>query len=203
MTDTANSEALVKLLASAGVNGGSLTSGELESFWRERGRGASPTEFMRAVVQSCSPDLDDATIPADVLGLQLGSWRIDLTKQTVQAGLLTAIAATSLVGHGFSELGIVFTTAVLPAVFDIQRIELSAGDRRLLVELRVKDALTQGYATSDELYSSLPAATRQHVNPYDFADFVERLEAAGLTDKSSSGTIRLLGPDEHGQLFGR
>jgi hypothetical protein len=81
-------------------------------------------------------------------------------------------------------------------------VELSAGDRKLLVELQAKDAFTTGYATDDELYNSLPVATQRQINAYDFADFVARLQAAGLTDKSRDGTLRLLGPGEHGRMLG-
>jgi hypothetical protein len=35
-----------------------------------------------------------------------------------------------------------------------------------------------------------------------FADFVERLRAAGLADEARNGTVRLLGLDEHGPMFG-
>jgi hypothetical protein len=185
-----------------GLGGAVLTSEDIEKLWEHIAPNELSTDFLRAVAQACSPEWDDDTVPADRLALRLGRWRIDLTRQGVRAGLLTAGAAAALAQHGLTDLGVVFATAVLPAVFDIQRVELSAGDRKLLVDLRAKDAFTNGYASSDELYDSLPAATRRQVNPYDFADFVERLRSAGLTDDAGDGTLRLHGPAEHGPVLG-
>jgi hypothetical protein len=202
VTAEPNPDPLDELLAASGLGGNVLTSEDIGKLWEQIAPDQVPTEFLRAVAQACSPEWDDDTVAADRLGLRLGRWRIDLTRQGVRAGLLTAVAAAALAQHGLTDLGVVFATAVLPAVFDIQRVELSAGDRKLLVELRAKDALTRGYVSTEELYDSLPAATRRQINPYDFADFVERLRATGLTDGARDGTVRLLGSGEHGPLIG-
>jgi hypothetical protein len=59
---------------------------------------------------------------------------------------------------------------VLPAVFDVERIELSPGDRRLVSEIRLKYGYRHAFATEDELYGSLPTVARDAINRYDFAD---------------------------------
>ena len=113
-----------------------------------------------------------------------------------RAGILSAVAAAVLVHQGLTEFGVAFATAVLPAVFDIERIELSPGDRRLVTEIRLRYAYRQGFATEDELYAALPGATREVINRYDFADFIGRLRAAGLIDESGGHRLRLREPDD-------
>jgi hypothetical protein len=202
MTDLPSSDSLDQLLVASGVRGDVLTSEDIARMCERIASNVPSTEFLRAVSQACSPESGDDDGPTDQLALRLGRWRIDLTRQGVRAGLLTAVAAAALASHGLTDLGVVFATAVLPAVFDITRIELSAGDRKLLVELRAKEAFMNVHASTDELYDSLPAATRRQINPYDFADFVERLRASGLIDGARGGTLRLLGPDERRSVIG-
>ena len=85
---------------------------------------------------------------------------------------------------------------MLPAVFDVERIELSPGDRRLVSEIRLKYAYRHAFATEDELYGSLPTVARDAINRYDFADFIGRLRAAGLIDETGGHRLRLRDPDD-------
>jgi hypothetical protein len=198
MTSTPASDQLDGLLDVAGLHGPLLQSHQIEELWRWVGGGDELLfdDFLHALAQTCAPTWDDDTVPADRLALRLGHWRIDLGKEGVRAGLLTAVAAAALVRRGLTDLGIVFATAVLPSIFDIERIELSPGDRRLLLELRAKPALREGFTTEDNLYASLPAETRHVINRYDFADFIQRLRDAGLTDAPSEDWLRLRDPDD-------
>lgn len=198
MSATATPDPLDILLEATGLSGPTLDARDVQLLWHWVGGGdtALLDDFLHAVAQACAPMWDDETVPSDRLGLRLGRWRIDLQRQGVRAGLLTAVAAAALVRRGFTDLGIVFVTAVLPSVFDIERIELSAGDRLMLVELRARPAFREGFATEDELYASLPEDKRATINRYDFADFIQRLRDAGLTDDSGEDWLRLRDPDD-------
>jgi hypothetical protein len=109
----------------------------------------------------------------------------------VRTGVLTALVAGVLIPQGLTEFAVGFVTAVLPSVVEIERVEVSAGDRRLLVELRGR-ALT---GSEDELYAALPAETRAVINRYDFADFIARLREAGLVAGPEDTTLVLRAPD--------
>lgn len=198
MTSLPASDQLDKLLGAARLRGPILESHHMEELWQcvVGGDELLFDDFLHAVAQRCAPTWDDDTVPADRLALRLGHWRIDLGREGVRAGLLTAVAAAALVRRGVTDLGIVFATAVLPSILDIERIELSSGDRRLLLELRAKPALREGFTTEDNLYASLPAMTRDVVNRYDFADFIQRLRDAGLTDEPTPDWLRLRDPED-------
>jgi hypothetical protein len=152
------------------------------------------TQYARVCMQAADMDSVDNSDPE--LHLRLGHWKIDLARQGIRAGVLSAVAAAVLVHQGLAEFGVAFATAVLPAVFDIERIELSPGDQRLVTEIRLKYAYREGFATEDELYESLPSATQDVINRYDFADFIGRLRAAGLTDETGGRRLRLRAPDD-------
>lgn len=136
-------------------------------------------EVIDEIARSHATDGDPAH---DEYGFRVGQWKIEAGAGGVRAGILMAIAAAALIQRGIGEIGVAFATAVLPTVLDVERIELEPGDRRLLIDLRLKPGIRDGFATEDELYNSLPADTRRTINRYDFADFIQRLREAGMVD---------------------
>ena len=140
------------------------------------------------------------TVPPDEYGFRIGKWRIEVGRHGVHAGILTAFAAAALIQRGVAEIGVAVVTAVLPTVLVVERIELSAGDRRLLIDLQLRPAVRDGFMTEDELYASLPDDARRSVNRYDFADFVGRLRDAGLVE-GSDAWLRVRDPDAKGPLI--
>ena len=126
----------------------------------------------------------------DALFLRAGEWSIDLRATAVRASVLSALVAGVLIPQGLGDFAVGFVTAILPAVIEIERIQLRAGDRRLLIDLSAKTDL----GSEDELYAALPADVRSTVNRYDFADFIERLREAGFADGPEGGTIHLQAP---------
>jgi hypothetical protein len=194
----AHDDALAPLLAAAAVTDTVAGVPELTALWDVLGIAddALRDEFVDAVAALAAADMESVQDTDPELHLRLGHWKIDLARQGVRAGILSAVAAAVLVHQGLAEFGVAFATAVLPAVFDIERIELSPGDRRLVTEIRLKYAYREGFASEDELYESLPPATRDVINRYDFADFIGRLRAAGLTDEAGGHRLRLRAPDD-------
>jgi hypothetical protein len=129
--------------------------------------------------------------PSAELPLRVGTWKLDLAESAIRTGVLTAMVAGVLIPQGLSEFAVGFVTAVLPSVFEIERVELTAGDRRLLVELRSR--IVAG--GEDDLYAALPPDARAVVNRFDFADFIQRLRDRGLVDELG-GTLVLRAPND-------
>ncbi|MEA2361310.1 MAG: hypothetical protein QOD71_455 [Thermoleophilaceae bacterium] len=177
----ASDDFLGPLLDAAEVSGEELGEVELRRLWALTGVDDGRFEEFVEVVLPRS---------GDELAFRAGSWRIDLREAGVRTGLLTALVAGVLIPQGMSEFAIGFVTAVLPSVLEIERVELSQGDRRLLVELRARTSL----GSPDELYAALPPETRAVINPYDFADFIQRLRDAGLAEGPAAGPIQLRPP---------
>ncbi len=193
------SDPMIGLLTAAGISGSIADSNAIRRLGATITGGDSVLVdgFVLAVSQNCDPIWDSAYAPEDTLDLRLGGWHIDLSRQAVKAGLVTAIVATALVAVGLTPVGVAVVTLMLPIVLDIKRVELSPSDERLLIELRRKPALQEGYATEDELYASLPAETQAVINRYDFADFVQRVKAAGLAQEGGEDWIRIRDADYH------
>ena len=135
---------------------------------------------------------DAAVLPDDAYALRLGRWSLDLSRAGVRSVVLSSLIAAGLAHRGWGEFGVAFLTAVIPTVLDIERVELSAKDRLLLADLRLKPRTQQFFYDPDDLYAELPPEARLVVNRYDFADFVERLRAAGEAENGPADRIRIL-----------
>jgi hypothetical protein len=172
-------DALQPLLDEAAVTGSLAEPDDLIRLWRLVG--LDDPLRLDEFLETIAPDAGDG------LALRVGPWHIDLAATAVRTSVLTALVAGVLIPHGLGDFAVGFVTAVLPSVVEIDRVELGAGDRKLLVELRAKRNL----GSEDELYAALPAKVRAQINRYDFADFIARLRDLGLAKGPDDGTIEL------------
>lgn len=195
---TSDGDPITTLLDRAGLHDEPLSADDLGQLWDSLGFAddALGDEFIDVIAAlALADDPAQATVDPE-LHLRLGQWRVDIARQGIRAGVMTAVVAAVMVQRGLTEFGVAFATAVLPSIIDVERVELAPGDRRLLLEIRLRPAFREGFATEDELYNSLPAETRAVVNPYDFADFIGRIRDAGLLEEGSEERVRLRDPDD-------
>ena len=132
--------------------------------------------------------------PDDGLDLRLGNWTLDLRRATIRTAVMSALLAGALADQGLTGVSVGLITAIIPSVLDIERVELSPGDRRLVVDLRLRPWVRNQALTEDELYLLLPTETRETVNRYDFADAIGRLRELGIAEvqpTTADGTERL------------
>jgi hypothetical protein len=171
---------LTRLLTAVGASEDSIGPEDAARLWGLIGSQTDPLrdEFLAQI----APTGVDGE-----LTLRVGDWRLDLSESAIRTGVLTAFVAAALIPQGLTEFAVGFVTAVLPSVFVIERVQLGAGDKRLLIELRSQ--ILSG--TDDELYTALPETTKAVVNRYDFADFLQRLREAGYTDPDDNGLITI------------
>ena len=146
-------------------------------------------ELVSAVLETCDAVWDDGARLADEeLGLRIGGWRLDLGRTAVRSGLMSAVLAGALVQQGLTQMLIGVVAAVIPSVLDVERVRLTAAERRLVLELRLHPDVRAGALSEDALYERLPSAVRDVVNRLEFADFVARLREVGYAD--ADGALR-------------
>lgn len=197
----ATNDLLAPLLAGAGIDGDEL--GEEEAASLSGLLGVDREHPLTLELLDEFARIGAAHQPADsrhdTYGFRVGDWKIGLGGP-VRVSLLTAMVAGALHQRGLSEFTIGMATAVLPTVLEVRKAELSAGDKRLLLELNLKEGVRSGYMTEDELYASLPSNTRTIVNRFDFADFVAALRDLALVDQEGE-LVRIRGPEDRRPLI--
>ncbi len=127
-----------------------------------------------------------------VLEVRPGGWVVDTTNSLARAAVTTAVMTAVLYAGGFDQIPAYILPAVLPLVVDLDRVKLSRSDRKLLALLRINAGTAAGQqVNSDDLYNRIPDNVRQDVSPLDFADFVDRLIAAGEADDVGADDVVL------------
>lgn len=185
---------LTSLLEATGSPRDFLGSEELARLWTTLGvvDDLAFDDFLAAIASQADLSWSDvAGHPNDAYALRLGQWTIDLRRAGVRSVVMSSLIAAGLAERGWGEFGLAFLTAVIPSVLDIERVQISAKDRLLLADLRVKPKTQQLFYDLDALYMELPQEARLVVNRYDFANFVERVRAAGEAEDTPSGRIRI------------
>jgi hypothetical protein len=126
------------------------------------------------------------------LEVRPGAWIVDLKASTAKFAVSAAIMTGVLAAGGFDQIPAYVLPGVLPLLVDVERAKLNRGDRKLLVELRIASGSSIGQPVdTDVLYDRLPATVRDQVSPIDFADFVEKLVAAGEAEEGAGSQVVL------------
>jgi hypothetical protein len=191
-TAVMNQESLSSLNDSLTVlEGGTLDEDGLVAFF-ESVTGLAAGDHPEAI-SACEAALQGHLDPSQpALESRLGGWIVDLKSSTAKFAVSAAIMTGVLVAGGFDQIPAYVLPAVLPLLVDVERAKLNRGDRKLLVELRAASGLSIGQpADTDALYNALPASVRHQISPINFAEFVEKLVAAGEADEGGGGQVAL------------
>jgi hypothetical protein len=127
-----------------------------------------------------------------VLEIRPGGWIVNLQSSAARFALTSALMTGVFFAAGFNQIPAYVLPAVLPLLIDVDQAKLDRGDRQLLVTLRLNAGSATGQSVNPEvLYNRLPDQIRNQVSPLDFADFLDKLIAAGEADDAGYGDVRL------------
>ncbi len=138
-------------------------------------------------------DIVVATVAGDDAAFHMrpGGWRVSVAGTAVKALLTAALLGAALFHNGATDIPAELLPAVIPLVVDVNRVRLSRRDRELLAPLRIASADLGTTAVSPHvLYNRLEPSVRAELNFGDFADFCDRLIAAGQLDDAGLGDVR-------------
>ena len=171
------------------LEGGTLDEDGLATFF-ESVTGLAASDHPEAI-SACEAALEAHVDPSQPeFESRLGGWIVDLKSSTAKFALSTAVMTGVLVAGGYDQIPAYVLPAVLPLLVDVERAKLNRGDRKLLVQLRNAPGLSMGKPVdTDELYNALPASVRHQISPIGFAEFVEKLVAAGEVDEAGGGQV--------------
>jgi hypothetical protein len=134
--------------------------------------------------------------PGAELQFRPGGWQVSVQRAAVQAILAAALIAGLLVVLGASGIPPAVVTAVIPLLFDVQRVTLSPGEKYLLAELVGHREALDGTLTARQLYGRLDAETQSKLSFPQFLDFIATCRQAGLADTSATGTVTVRSSDD-------
>jgi hypothetical protein len=168
-----------------------VTSAELEEFWQKlfpdtyegrRGQNAF-LDAVRGHAQDRSTEAEFEFRP--------GGWQVKLAGSSVKGVLGGALLAGLLVAVGATGIPAAVVAAIVPSLFDIEKVRLTPGQEYVQADLVGDRDAFDPTLTADELYERLSAQTRADVSRLDFAEFLDACRRAGLADFGPDGTVTL------------
>lgn len=113
----------------------------------------------------------------DSLAFSPSGWRIKLSAKIGQSAVMAAALWAALVQSGVTNIPTALVAAILPVLFDFERIKLSWKEEAVLVRLALYDRNRS--MTPEEWYQELPHEMRAELSKLDFLDVLEKIVGSG------------------------
>lgn len=180
--DDPQEDLLQRLLSGIG-RGESVKQSDLHALWRELlpGQDLASLRGLKVFEEFFLLSIDPAR-PVE-LEMRAGGWTIRVGEGLLRSGIVGGLLAGLLSASGFPGLPAVVLPAIIPLLFDLEKVRLNAGESELLAELTVKQDLSQLPSTAEELYQALPSSLRDELSLLDFREYLERFYLAGYADR--------------------
>jgi hypothetical protein len=192
-------EEIVERAVFRGASPGHTLAVDLPKLWRELG--VLPGSHLAAVgdaegllvFMEAAHSLDRAS--GDQLELRPGGFIVSASGGTVKTALCAALLSGMLAITGVTALSPLVLPAVLPLLFDVERVRVTPGQNELLTDLVALPGVLGTPVSASELHKRLPRALKKEISRYELADFLDQLHEAGLADRRDNGYV-LRGPGQ-------
>ena len=168
-----------------------LSSSELEVWWLDLAGDTFASRqglqvFLDLVKESRSTDESAAEFHFTPAG-----WEVRLSRSTARVLMTSAILAGLLAIVGADQLPTEVLAVAIPLLFDVEKVQLSRGERYLLARLVEVPGAVGATVQQNELYALLPEDVREQTSFIDFIEFLDACHKAGHADLNSEGGVLL------------
>jgi hypothetical protein len=130
-----------------------------------------------------------------VLEFRPGGWIVNVSEGLLKGVITAALLAGFFAMGDLPALPALVLPAVIPILFDTEKVRLTKSEGRLLASLTLHDDVRTGKHSEEALYAKLPVKVQEELSNLDFAEFLEKCRTAGLADVHADNTL-LLRPAE-------
>jgi len=113
-----------------------------------------------------------------------GGWRWDLGNAAVRTLCAAALLAAVFASSGLATLPPLVLPAVLPLMFDLQRVRLRRSEKRVLEIINARPRFLDRIGEPAELFAALPDWVRNSMSLLEFEEFLDHVVEAGRANKS-------------------
>ena len=149
------------------------------------------TEKSKVICQSAFLLYSDEIDNSASLNLINHGWKVSVTPTVIKFAVTGAILASGLFAAGFTSIPAQVLPAILPFLFDFEKVELSRGDQFLLAKIKLVEEISDRTLSPDKIYERLPKDIQSQLSQIDFFDFLERLELTGNVTKFSETSFMI------------
>ena len=117
--------------------------------------------------------------------MRTGEWRIDLSAAVAKSVATASVSTLALQLLGQSSIPATVLSIVVPFLFELERIEVDAGDVYLIGRIVAAHGTGPHHLTT--LYEALSEDLRRDLPVHEFAGLIDRLQQAGLATAHAEG----------------
>lgn len=166
-----------------------LSSTELEAWWLDLTGDTYASRQGLQVFLDVVKESQSAGEQAAEFSFTPSGWEIRLGRAAAKALLTSAILGGLLAVVGADQLPAAVLAAAIPLLFEVEKVELSGGERYLLTRLvEVPDAMDTAM-THEQLYALLPDDVRRQTSLVDFIEFLDACHKVGQADVDEEGRV--------------
>jgi hypothetical protein len=166
-----------------------LSSTSLESFWvRVAGDSYASRQGLQVFLDVVKA-VNETTDQHAEFSFSPAGWEVHLGRAVAQVMLSSALLSGLLAMLGADQLPAAVLAAVIPLLFDIDRVSMEEGDRYLLARLLEVPGIAGTKMTREQLYARLPKEVREQTTLKDFVEFLDICRRIGQADVSEDGHV--------------
>lgn len=113
-----------------------------------------------------------------------GGWRWDMSTGAARSVLASALLYGVLVSAGVSGLLPLVVPAVIPLLFEVEKVRLTRSERNVINIIGARKDAFKRMGTIPELYASLPEVIRQSLGEQEFEEFMDAAINAGVASEN-------------------
>ncbi|MFI7545583.1 hypothetical protein [Actinoplanes sp. NPDC049599] len=174
-------------------DGGSvvLSSADLEEWWLDLTGDKFASRQGLQILLDVVKNSQSAGEPAADFHFTPAGWEVRLSRATAKGLMTSAILAGLLAIVGADQLPAEVLAVAIPLLFDVEKVELSRGERYLLARLVEVPGAVGKTMEQKELYALLPDDIREQTSFIDFVEFLDAFHKAGQADLDNEGGVLL------------
>jgi hypothetical protein len=113
-----------------------------------------------------------------------GGWRWNLTNSVVRTTAAAALLGAVFASAGLATLPVLVLPAVLPMMFDVERVRLRRSEEKVLEIIGARPKFFERIGQPEDLYASLPDWVKSSMTLLEFEDFLQTVVEAGRATES-------------------
>jgi hypothetical protein len=166
-----------------------LSSASLESFWMGMAGESYASRQGLQIFLDVVKEIDATRVPAAEFNYSPTGWEVRLSRAVAQVVLSSALLGGLLAMLGADQLPAAVLAAVVPLLFDVERVSMEESDRYLLGKLLNVPGVAGVKMTREQLYARLPKQVRKQTTLRDFIEFLDVCNKVGQADVDDGHVI--------------
>lgn len=147
------------------------------------------TQLLETLEQAFLQSIQDKDTVDSELYIKSKAWTVKLSSGILKSTIMGAILTGIFFASGYTMIPGFVLPAIIPLLFDIEKVHISAKEDFILAQLTLNKQLLNEYQNPELIYDSLPEEITDELSKYDFIEFIEKMVLAGAFEQNKDSEV--------------